>query len=397
MPTVLRIINRLNLGGPTFNACYLSRHLSSDYETVLVSGMKDESEASSAFIAEDMGLDPIYVENMHRSINPVHDYPALKKLRAIIRDVRPDIVHTHAAKAGALGRLAAILEGVPVLLHTFHGHVFHSYFNPVKTRVFLGIERALARRTTRIIAISELQRRELSETFRVAPAEKFSVIPLGFDLSRFQDDQPAKCRGFRAHWGLGEDDLAVGIIGRLVPVKNHELYLKALARVKRAGHDHVRGVVIGGGERMDELQALARDLGLTVATDRVHPDTDVLFTSWIRKVDHALAGLDVVCLTSHNEGTPVSLIEAQAAARPVVSTRVGGIEDVVADGRTGLLSDKGDEDGFVRHLETVVVDADLRKRLTTDSVEHVVHRFGHLRLARDMERLYDELLGRDGG
>ena len=194
MPRVLRIINRLNLGGPTYNASYLSKYLPEEYETMLVSGMKDDSEASSEFIVQSMGLEPVYIKNMHRSLHPIKDYKAYKEIRKIIREFKPDIVHTHAAKPGAVGRLAAHHEKVPVILHTFHGHVFHSYFGKVKTGIFLRIERFMAKRSTRIIAISPKQKEELSKEFRICPEEKIETIPLGFDLDRFQREQGRKTK-----------------------------------------------------------------------------------------------------------------------------------------------------------------------------------------------------------
>ena len=197
MPKVLRIINRLNLGGPTYNAAYLSKYMAPEFETLLVAGMKDESEASSEFITEKLGLKPIYIKDMHRSLNPIRDRKAYKELVKIIRDFKPDIVHTHAAKSGALGRLAAINEGVPIIVHTFHGHVFHSYFNPLKTKIFLNIERYLSKKSSKTIAISNKQFEELCNDFEIDKPEKFEIVPLGFDLKRFYSDKEEKRLNFR--------------------------------------------------------------------------------------------------------------------------------------------------------------------------------------------------------
>jgi UDP-N-acetylglucosamine:LPS N-acetylglucosamine transferase len=202
MPKVLRIINRLNLGGPTYNAAYLSKYMAPEFETLLVSGMKDESEASSAFITDSLGLKPVYIKNMHRSLNPIQDRKAYKEIVKIIREFKPDIVHTHAAKSGALGRLAAINEGVPVILHTFHGHIFHSYFNPLKTKLFLKIERYLSRKSSKTIAISQKQFEELCYDFNIDKPEKFEIVPLGFDLQRFYEGKEEKRKGFREKYNL---------------------------------------------------------------------------------------------------------------------------------------------------------------------------------------------------
>ncbi|MFI5164756.1 MAG: glycosyltransferase, partial [Bacteroidia bacterium] len=192
MPKILRIINRFNLGGPTYNAAYLTKYLSPEFETLLVGGMKDDSEESSEFILKNLGVDYKILPGMKRSINPYNDFLVYNEIKKIIHEFKPDIVHTHAAKAGALGRQAAYSCKVPVIVHTFHGHVFHSYFGGLKTSIYKTIERNLAKKTTAIIAISEKQKQELVETHRIVPAEKVHVIPLGFDLDRFQENQDEK-------------------------------------------------------------------------------------------------------------------------------------------------------------------------------------------------------------
>jgi glycosyltransferase involved in cell wall biosynthesis len=389
MPRVLRIINRLNLGGPTFNASYLSRYMPDDYETMLVAGMKDEHEASSDFIPLSMGLEPVYIRSMRREIDPFKDRRAYQEIRKIIDKFKPDIVHTHAAKAGALGRLAAHHAGVPVITHTFHGHVFHSYFNPVKTNVFLKIERYLASKSSRIIAISKRQKEEIGEEFKVVEPEKISVIPLGFDLSRFQEDVEAKRNAFRKEWKLSEETVAIGIIGRLVPVKNHPMFLKAIQALKNQTSIPFQALLIGDGEDRSALEAMAREMGLL---DGAKPA--VKFTSWIKDIDRANAGLDIITLTSFNEGTPVSLIEAQAANKPVISTKVGGVEDIVLEGVTGLLCQVDDVEELTTHLKTLVENADLRRQMSENGYKHVSDKFGYQRLVNDVHSLYEELLNK---
>lgn len=390
MPKVLRIINRLNLGGPTYNAAYLSKHLAPEFETLLVAGMKDESEASSEFIVEQMGLKPVYISNMHREINPFKDYSAYKQIRNIIDEFKPDIVHTHAAKSGTLGRLAAYHAGVPVILHTFHGHVFHSYFNPVKTRIFLEIERYLATKSSTIIAISNKQKEELCYEYKIAPENKFSVIPLGFDLERFFYDKDIKRNAFRNKYGLKENNIAVGIIGRLVPVKNHSLYLKSIKKAIKI-NPAIKGIIIGDGESREQIENEAKELGLTISYDSAQ-NGDVLFTSWIKEIDKALPGLDIVALTSHNEGTPVSLIEAQAAGVPIVSTRVGGIEDIVVEFETALLSEPDDSNKLAENILALSSDINLREEISKKGKNHVLAKFTFNRLVEDMRLLYRNLL-----
>jgi len=388
---ILRIINRLNLGGPTYNVAFLSKFLAPEFETMLLAGIKLDEEESSEFIVRDMGLQPSYVTAMHRNINPLEDFAAYREIKKKIKEFRPDIVHTHAAKAGTLGRLAAIHCKVPVILHTFHGHVFHSYFGKTKTRVFLEIERYLAARTSGIIAISEIQKNELCNDFKVCPAEKAFVVPLGFDLSRFQTDMDRKRNLFRKKYLLQDDEIAIGIIGRLTAIKNHTLFLNALALLKKSSGNKIKAFIIGDGEDRSMLLELCVSLNLKVSEE---PDAaaDVMFTSWIKDIDIAIAGLDLVALTSLNEGTPVSLIEAQAGNKAVISTRVGGIENVVAENRTALLSDSGNAESLSANMKRLVEDDSLRNSFAEAGWDQVKDKFHYTGLVGNMRRLYHELL-----
>lgn len=397
MTRILRIINRLNLGGPTYNAALLTRHLPPGYETLLVAGVKQDSEESSDFIVENMGLTYRQLPEMRRELNLWGDRNAYLKIREIIREFNPDIVHTHAAKPGALGRLAAFHEKVPVIVHTFHGHVFHSYFGKMKTKLFLEIERSLARKSSAIVAISEKQKEDLVNQYRIADENKIRVVPLGFDLGRFRENREEKRKNFRTKYHLADDEIAIGIIGRLVPIKNHSFFLRVVGELVKGTSRKVKVLVIGDGEEREKLLACCRELALDFT---YYPDEDraaqVIFTSWIKEVDVALAGLDVVALTSFNEGTPVSLIEAQAGGKPVVSTRVGGVEDVVKEGQTGLLCDSGDTKSFVNHLLRLVQDDSLRAEMGGRGWDHVREKYHYTRLVADMQRLYEELLSSRG-
>ena len=225
---ILRIINRFNLGGPTFNAAYLTKYIGDEFETLLIGGEKDETEESSTFILDSLHLTPIIIPEMKREIGFKEDKIAYKKLKDMIKEFQPDIVHTHASKAGTLGRMAAYKCKVPVIVHTFHGHVFHSYFGKTKTVFYKNIERYLAKKSTKIIAISDIQKSELTQQHKICDKNKVAVVPLGFDLRRFQEDYESKRNDFRKHYLLEDDEIAIGIIGRLVPIKNHTLFLKAI-------------------------------------------------------------------------------------------------------------------------------------------------------------------------
>ena len=355
---ILRIINRFNLGGPTYNAAYLAKYLPDDYETLLVGGNHEESEGSSMHIIDELGLDPIIIPEMQRAINPKKDRIALKKIQQLIADFKPDIVHTHASKAGALGRKAAHKAGVAQIYHTFHGHVFHSYFGTLKTNLYKKIERNLAKKSTKIIAISEIQKKELSEVHQICPASKIVVIPLGFDLARFYTNKEEKRISFRKEWNINDDEIAIGIIGRIVPIKDHAFFVNVIEKVLQKTSQKIRVFIVGDGEDKSKIQELIGSKKMTYSENKVIATFQ--FTSWIKEIDYLNAGMDIICLTSKNEGTPVSLIEAQASGKPIVSTNVGGIENVIIPNKTALLSNVGDLDQFSNNLIQLIEDKALR-------------------------------------
>lgn len=393
MPRVLRIINRLNLGGPTFNAAYLTKYLAPEFETMLVAGMIDNTEESSEFITQKLDLHPVHIPEMFREINFKKDREAYKKIKKIIADFKPDIVHTHAAKAGTLGRLAAHNMKVPVVLHTFHGHVFHSYFGKYKTRVFLEIEKYLARRSTRIIAISDVQKKELGEIYRVAKMEKIEVVPLGFDLKKFQEHVQEKRNSFRKKYLIDDDEIVISIVGRMVPVKNHTLFLNAAKQILDSTKKKVRFFIIGDGEEKENILSLTRSLNIPFAWFPENQKKEVLtFTSWQKDVDVVNAGSDIIALSSFNEGTPVSLIEAQASNKPIVTTDVGGIRDIVLPNETALISANNDLESFTKNLSTLIEDDSLRQSMGKKGALHVMQKFSYQRLVGDMSTLYNKLL-----
>lgn len=326
-----------------------------------------------------MGVDYKALPEMKRSINPFNDWSAYNQIKKIICAFKPDIVHTHAAKAGALGRMAGYACKVPVIVHTYHGHVFHSYFGTYKTALYKTIERNLAKKTAAIIAISEKQKQELVEEHKIAPAEKVHVIPLGFDLSRFRENCDEKRKNFRRMHNLHEGEVAIGIVGRLAPVKNHSLFLEAIKFVTENSQKKIRAFIVGDGEDRPMLEIKTKQLGL---------NDIVVFTSWKKEVDHVYPGLDIVCLTSFNEGTPVSLIEAQAANKPIVSTNVGGIENVVIPNKTALLSEMSDKEKFCANLLLLVQEDTLRKSLSEGGWSYVKEKFHFTRLIKGMSDLY---------
>lgn len=394
MPKVLRIINRFNLGGPTYNVAYLSKYLSPDYDTLLVGGMNSKDEACSDYIIKKLGIHAITIPEMTKEIG-YNDLIAYKKIENIVKRYKPDIVHTHASKAGYLGRKAAIKLKVPVIVHTFHGHIFHSYFNKYTTSIFKKLEQNLANKTDVIIAISPLQKEELSKVHKIANEEKFRVIPLGFDLNRFQENLKEKRQAFRLKYDLKDDEIVISSIGRLVAVKNHPLFIKAFAKAKNKTTKKVKAMIVGDGFLRNGLVELAWSLGLKVSVpEKSVTNPDIIFTSWIGEADMVFAGSEIAALSSFNEGTPVSLIEAQASNTPIISTNVGGVKDIVIEGKTGLLCENDNVDDYSEKLLTLIENTKLREDMSQNGWDFVKNKFHYTRLVNDVKSLYDELLGK---
>ncbi len=393
MPRVLRILNRLIIGGPALNATYLTRYMAPEFETMLVIGGKDDHEQDADHITDYLGIDATVIPEMKRSIQPINDSIAYQKVKALIQKFKPDIVHTHAAKSGLIGRLAADACKVPVIVHTFHGHVFHSYFNKVATGAFIQIERYLAKRSSGIIAISKTQKEELAYKYKICPADKIQTIPLGLDLDKFMIWQERKRDIFRDKYGIQPDEIAIGIIGRIVPVKNHSFFVEVAAKLQAQTQKKLRFLVIGDGDMRTQMETEFRNAGVDYA---YYPEDQrpaaAICTSWQTDMDLVLAGLDIVALTSHNEGTPVSLIEAQAAAKPVVSTNVGGVSDVVVDNQCGFTIEAGHADYFTDAMLRLIESPDLRSYFGAQGRKFVEDKFSYQRLVSDMSAYYYSLL-----
>lgn len=380
---VLRVIARLNVGGPSLHVTYLARGLAERaYETTLVAGEVGRGEESMAFVAESAGIDVVRLPGLSPALSPFRDAVAVWRLARLVRKVRPDVVHTHTAKAGAVGRLGALLSGRrPVVVHTFHGHVLRGYFGAGGTLLFRAIETILARVSDRLIAVSPEVRDELVR-LRVAPESRFSVIRLGIELDervRFDGD-PADVR---RRLGIPAGKFVVGWFGRMTAVKRTDDLLTMLAGTRERGIDAML-VLIGDGDDRRRLEQRAHDLGIAKSC---------LFLGYQESVAEWFAICDAVILTSANEGTPVTLIEALAAGRPVVATRVGGVPDVVDDGETGFLVRPADTHAMAERLEILARDPELRARMGELGRERVLRRYSVARLLDDVDALYRELLG----
>ena len=384
---ILRVIARLNMGGPALHVSYLTRGLDErGYSTTLVAGDLARGEDSMSFVADELGIDVLDVPELRREISPVSDPAAIRRLVREIQRVRPHILHTHTAKAGAVGRTAALLAGAarpPVIVHTYHGHVLRGYFGPVATRFFRETERALARHTTRLIAVGPEVRDDLV-ALGVAPAEQFVVIRLGIDLEhRVRSDRGAELRRL---FGIPEERFVVGWIGRMTTIKRVPDILLAFRDLVDRDVDAVLCLVGDGPDRL-AAERLAFELGIA---------RHVLSVGYQEDVAPYYAFFDAFVLPSANEGTPVVAIEALAAGRPVVATRVGGVPDVVSEGVDGFLVAVGDVDGLADALERLARDPGLRARMGAAGPPRVVPRYRVERLVDDVDALYRALLTEKG-
>lgn len=408
---VVRIIARLNVGGPAKHVVWLTSGLpEAGYDSLLVAGSVPEGEEDMSYFAEQMGVTPHYIPEMSREISLNDAVTIWKLFRLFVRE-KPDIIHTHTAKAGTVGRAAGFLyrwltPGIVVgkprqcrFVHTYHGHVFHSYYGRRRTQLFLAIERLLAKLVTdRLIVVSKQQSVEIGETFRVGRPGQIKVIPLGLDLDVFSDHAKRRAK-FRQELYIHDDSILVGIVGRLTEIKNHQMFLNVVARLKAIDpacrrQGDVRFIIIGDGSLRETLELQKQDLGL---------DADVIFVGGRKDPEYFYPALDVVALTSRNEGTPLTLIEAMANARPVVATSVGGVVDllgeVTEDGpyrvcRRGISVPAGDEEAFVAALSRIIRDRSLRQELGDRGLEFVEVNYSKERLFEDIKCLYGELMNR---
>ena len=386
---ILRVIARLNMGGPALHVAYLTEGLTKrGYDTTLVSGSLARGEDSMAFVADAHGVEIVRIDELGREISPLRDLLATIRLARLIRKERPHILHTHTAKAGTVGRVAALMAGSkrpPIVVHTFHGHVLRGYFGPVRSLLFRLLERWLAAGTTALVAVSPQVRDDLV-ALGVARRDRFVVIRLGIELDeRVAPEQNGRADS-RRYLGIPGDRFAVGWIGRMTAVKRTDDVLLAFKRLRELGVDAVL-CMVGDGPDRALLEQRAHELGVT---------RDTVFLGYQEDVAPFYAAFDVLVLPSGNEGTPVSVIEALAAERPVVATRVGGVPDVVRDGEDGFLVEAGATDDLADRLARLARDPALRARMGKQGRERVLPRYAVERLVDDVDELYRSLLSAAG-
>ncbi|QNA45021.1 glycosyltransferase [Lacibacter sediminis] len=394
-PRLLIILNRLAIGGPAFNVISGAAALSNEFEILLLAGAPDADEQAADYLLEQYkGFQFQKINSLKRSVLPGTDWRAYKDITQAIKKFKPQIVHTHGAKPGVLGRLAAYRLQVPVIVHTFHGHVFHSYFSGFTSKIIIRIEQWLAGFSSAIIAISETLKDELANKYNIASANNIKLIRLGIDTTQFCDEDGSKRTSFRNEFNLSNDTIAIGIVGRLVPVKNHRLFIETAAqvlKVKESNHK-LQFFIVGDGTGRTSLQQLisSKQLKFAHAGSAEEGNAHFIFTSWRKDMDAVYAGLDIIMLTSLNEGTPVSIMEAMAAGKPVLSTNVGGISELISSGETGLLASTEHE--LVAGLSSLIANAWLREQLSAAAAKDAA-RFSKSAELAALSSLYHSLPG----
>ncbi len=397
---IVRIIARLNVGGPARHVVWLTKELNTaDVQSVLIAGTVPEGEEDMDWFAYENGVKPIFIEEMSRELSP-KDIVSLWKVYREIKKAKPDIIHTHTAKAGTIGRIAVFFYRLfsrkkVKIIHTFHGHIFHSYYGNLKTKIFLFIEKTLARfATDKIITISQRQFEEIHEEFGIGKREQFEIIPLGIDLDKFAE-AAAKRNILREEIGAKDDEILIGFVGRLTEIKNVPLLLK-VAEMYQTKRDRsfpkLKFLIVGDGNLREELEAEAAKLKLT--------DT-VKFLGNRNDADVFYAGLDIVALVSLNEGTPLSLIEGMANGKAIISTSVGGVIDLLGEIKAekegykicerGIRTESNETESFFQALMLLAGNKDLRAEMSAKGTDFVRKNYAKERLFKDIRQLYEKL------
>jgi glycosyltransferase involved in cell wall biosynthesis len=374
---IVHAIARLNVGGAALSVLELAAgQRRRGHDVLVVAGRIPDGEASMEQVADELEVPYLHLSTLQREVSAMSDLATTRALRTLIRQRRPDVLHTHTAKAGATGRMAALLAGrarPAAVVHTYHGHVLSGYFPPSRERAYRVVERALAYATDRLIAVSEEVRDDLVR-LRVAPVAKFVVVPYGFDLdARVRNDDATRARK-REEAGVSADTFVIGWAGRLTDIKRPLDLVRVAAAV-----DGSTLVLVGDGELRTDVEDLARELGVSERVRLVGYVSDM--GSWY-------SAFDAFLLTSANEGAPVVAIEAQAAAMPVVATDAGGTRTVVDDGETGFVVAVGDVDALADRLKRLRDDSGLRTRLGATGAERMRSKFSADRMVDALEAVY---------
>lgn len=397
MPRLLIILNRFVIGGQAVDTIPLAWYLKSDFNILIIYGEKEADEIEPLFLIKKYpGLKFKKIKCLRRTINPFVDILAFFSILFAIITFKADIVHTHGAKSGFIGRITACLAGVPVIVHTFHGHFFHSYFSKTISNLIVLTERLIGKITTCAVALSNIQKDELVQKYKVFPSAKIKIIKLGFAFKQENHGDTLRS-SFRKKYGLQNTDVAVGIIGRIVPVKNHSFFVKVIKEVTTdIGSNQPAFFIVGDGDLRKQVELELQQQNIAFNNHSVTSGNRVVFTSWLTDIYKVMNGLDIVVLTSLNEGTPLSIIEAQFFKRPVVATNVGGVKDTMIDGKTGFLVTNNDITTFTKNLRLLIENKELRKQMGEQGFVFASTRFSKQKEVEETKKFYLHLLRAKG-
>lgn len=385
---LLIITNRLVIGGPTKDILSTCAVLKNSFDITILCGLPkatDKLYPIPAEITDNINIQ--YIPNLNSSFNLFETIKAYYQIKKVIKAIKPNIVHTHCAKPGLLGRIAAYNLKVEKLFHTFHGHFFHSYFNKIVSYGIVVIERWLAKKCTYIISLSKQQAFDLINTYKIAPKQKVKIIHLGISNQENASEKEAKRSSFRNKFQLDNKHIAVGIVGRTSPVKNHKLFLDIAIKMKE--NANLKFFVIGDGDGTYALKQYLIKKEIAYADEgKTNPNASIIFTSWYLNIDEVHYGLDLELLTSLNEGTPLSVIEAMACGTPVIAANVGGVADLIKHNETGVLINEASINNFVISLTELINNANLYNQIAYNAKEFINKNFSVTAETNNLQNLY---------
>ena len=388
---VLTILNRFNVGGPIYNVIFLTNYLNkNNFDTLLIGGKCESYEQSSKYILDKENIKFTELKHMKRAISPFHDFISLIEIILVLYKFKPYIIHTHAAKAGLLGRIACIFYfNKKKIIHTYHGNVFEGYFSKFKNKIILIVERLLSKKTDKIIALSNLQKNDLVNKYFICKEDKIEVVPLGLDLKKFSYNLVTKRQKKRAEFEISNDQVLISIIGRLVPIKNHKFFIDVINFCRKHTDFKLKALVIGDGPEINNLINYAKSLGLKYNYKKmINKDYDIFFCSWKEDIDSFLAASDILTLTSINEGTPVSIIEAMVSGTACVSTNVGGVSDIIENNKSGIVSNANVSE-FSKCLLKLINDENYRNKIGLNAKKRSLELFDYEVLSYNVKKLYE--------
>ncbi|WP_158281533.1 glycosyltransferase [Sediminitomix flava] len=383
----MRVIARLNVGGPAIHTILLTDGMNNDtFETMLVSGREAEQEGNMHYLAREKNVDINHFPHLQRELSPMKDAKAFWEMVKLIRQFNPDIIHTHTAKAGFIGRAAAIYlntfrsaENKIKIVHTFHGHVFHSYFSTLKTNLFINIERFLGKFSDIIITITPKQQIEIKD-FGIGTQINHQIVPLGLDLRKFKE-KPRMPKSLHQQYNIPEDRILIGTVARFTAIKNLSLFLEIAAKLIER-NDKLHFMMVGDGEDREMLEAKAAELGIS---------DSVTFTGFLSDLPSVFADLSILLLTSKNEGSPVSIIEAMTSGTGVVASNVGGVPDLFTEEGKYFLCEPTNIDDYVEKTEKLLTDQEFYNHITTVQQDFIYNKFNIDRLIQDLSVTYQNL------